>query len=166
MQGVVGAAFEGAGVAIGSLLGGAVYKVKVTFTFLVLEISLQNRCLGFIRKRRRFHIEETSMQSWFLRLKLINRLLSTRAYAKHFFIGLRLLCYFMIVLQGGVFMFRAFGLFALVSCLLHVILQLIMRKRGSNFGEGSPFNSSTFLYTHRHRNRVQGSGTSRPFRKV
>ena len=40
MQGVVGAAFEGAGVAIGSLLGGAVYKVKVTFTFLVLEISL------------------------------------------------------------------------------------------------------------------------------
>ena len=29
MQGIVGAAFEGAGVAIGSLAGGAVYKAKV-----------------------------------------------------------------------------------------------------------------------------------------
>ena len=32
MQGIVGGAFEGAGVAIGSLVGGAVYKSKVSFS--------------------------------------------------------------------------------------------------------------------------------------
>ena len=31
MQGIVGAAFEGAGIAIGSFTGGAVYKAKVLF---------------------------------------------------------------------------------------------------------------------------------------
>ena len=34
MQGIVGAAFEGAGVAIGSLVGGAVYKAKVGYLSL------------------------------------------------------------------------------------------------------------------------------------
>jgi len=57
MQGVVGAAFEGAGVAIGSLVGGAVYKAK-----------------------------------------------------------------------GGVFMFRAFGIFSLACCLLHLVFQLTLGK--------------------------------------
>jgi len=57
MQGVVGAAFEGAGVAIGSLVGGAVYKAK-----------------------------------------------------------------------GGVFMFRAFGIFSLACCLLHFVFQLTLGK--------------------------------------
>ena len=33
MQGIVGAAFEGAGIAIGSFTGGAVYKAKVVTFF-------------------------------------------------------------------------------------------------------------------------------------
>jgi len=57
MQGIVGAAFEGLGVAIGSFVGGAVYKAK-----------------------------------------------------------------------GGVFMFRAFGLFAIILCLLHAVVHLVLLK--------------------------------------
>ena len=34
MQGIVGAAFEGAGIAIGSFAGGAIYKAKVDFLVL------------------------------------------------------------------------------------------------------------------------------------
>lgn len=57
MQGIVGAAFEGLGVAIGSFVGGAVYKT-----------------------------------------------------------------------MGGVYMFRAFGLFAIILCLLHAVVHLVLLK--------------------------------------
>jgi len=65
MQGIVGAAFEGLGVAIGSFVGGAVYKAK-----------------------------------------------------------------------GGVFMFRAFGLFAIILCVLHAVVHLLLLKRIKK-GEGA-----------------------------
>jgi len=68
MQGIVGAAFEGAGVAIGSLVGGAVYKAK-----------------------------------------------------------------------GGVFMFRAFGLFAVISCVLHALVQILLVRRKEVRREGTEF---------------------------
>jgi len=58
MQGVVGAAFEGAGVAVGSLVGGAIYK------------------------------------TW-----------------------------------GGMTMFRVFGVFSLIMCVLHAIIQLLLKGR-------------------------------------
>ena len=57
LQGIVGAAFEGAGLAIGSLVGGTLYKT-----------------------------------------------------------------------HGGVFLFRAFGIFSLAMCLLHVVVQMILDK--------------------------------------
>ena len=66
MQGIVGAAFEGLGVAIGSFVGGAVYKAK-----------------------------------------------------------------------GGVFMFRAFGLFAIILCVLHAVVHVVILRVGrKEEGEG------------------------------
>ena len=41
MQGIVGGAFEGAGVAIGSLAGGAVYKMEVTAVVIKIWFKRQ-----------------------------------------------------------------------------------------------------------------------------
>ena len=43
MQGIVGGAFEGAGQAIGSLVGGAVYKWKVSY-ILWMEPLISGIC--------------------------------------------------------------------------------------------------------------------------
>lgn len=74
MQGIVGAAFEGAGIAIGSFTGGAVYKAK-----------------------------------------------------------------------GGKFLFRSFGIFSLVACVLHALFQMIAKRRrnvSTDGQDGIKFNAN------------------------
>ena len=51
MQGIVGAAFEGAGVSIGSLVGGAVYKSKVIYNNFFIGII---RTLSILLKNASF----------------------------------------------------------------------------------------------------------------